>query len=1308
LVRQKQTKFRSFQDARAFAHTLNLKSSSSWVEFCTSGKRPSDIPSNPQFTYSLDWQGWRDWLGTGQTRNAPSNRYKLRSFEGARGLARKLGLSSRTEWRTYCAGPERPLDIPTNPNIAYRAQWKGWGDWLGTGNTKNSFLPFAEARRITRSFGLLTMTQYYDAARSGALPQGMPKDPRAAYRDSGWRNWGDWLGTLNFGTIEKRRNMRSFTEAVEFANSLGIQSKNAWFDWIKMGSRPDDIPANPADSYQKDGWLGWPHFLGTKNRKTGEVVYRDFAAAREWARSQRLQSQAEWKSLVASGRLPVDIPATPARVYRDKGWTTIGDWLGKGERHSKNRQFRDFVTAREYVRALRLRNGAEWQILCKSGKLPPDIPAAPERVYKKLGWTSRGDWLGTGVIASSKRQFLSFETARQFVRACGFQTKTEYQTWARSNERPSEIPALPSRTYARAGWLGWGDWLGAYKRWNKTSILAFVTSIAPLLNRFQPSEIYAILRQNGCLSAVDSLADSSPLKQLVQAALHQDSGGIERSLRDLGLEKLDDAEILVSVDGPTKDEITETIVSLEENEARLPDLGPVDILSALDDLERSVTLSDTETIEFLITKAVGRLWSRLLRSENSEQDIAELKNHNPGSYGSRVRERFLAQFNGANALAIPADYAFRKKGEPLPPNLMQRLIAYRVASDGRVGNWSGTGAGKTLGAILASRTLGAKLTVIIALNNSMLDCHSGWAAEILNAFPKSQVIIKERATLTLDAAKPNYLLLNYEAFQQQNSQTFVKELVREHKIDFIVLDEVHSAKSRGRVESKRRQLINYLLVEAAKVNADMRVLAMSATPVINSLDEAVSLLEMVTGHEYPDLDTRPKVSSALAIHEQLVIHGVRYVPRYEMELHERNIEILAPGFAERLRSVGKGQVLAIETILTEAKLDAIAELSKPGTLVYSQFVESIFPMIRERLVQKGFRVGAFNGEDKSGLELFKNRELDVLIGSSALGTGVDGLQFVCNRLIVACLPWTSAGYEQLLGRVYRQGGAFHDVEVFIPQVALRNGADEWSWDRQRLARIHYKKTLADAAVDGVVPEANLASPELMLEEARRSLAAWIDRLATGEAREVLRPVLRVPLAPETVKDGTRRFGDFSTMNARINSSKSTTTHSRFQENPEEWFLYHTLYRQARSTWPEVPFKVFAGWLKRRPDWSVGDFGCGEAELARLVPNKVYSFDHVAINEAVIACDMSATGLADQTLDVAVFSLSLMGLNYSDYLREAYRLVRYGGWLKVAEPAARWGEGKLEELLGAMASYGFSIVGQPSYRDRFVYLDAIKS
>ncbi|MGI8851881.1 MAG: helicase-related protein [Methyloceanibacter sp.] len=1124
----------------------------------------------------------------------------------------------------------------------------------------------------------------------------------------GWQGWSDWLGTSLPSTIERRRKRRPFPEAAKFAKSLGLSSKTDWFRWVASGGRPADIPANPADAYEGDGWHGWAHFLGTTNKKAGDIVYREFAAARAWARSQKLQSQEEWKGLTKSGRLPPDIPASPWRVYRNRGWTSIGDWLGKSKRHSKKRLWRPFSDAREYVRSLRIKTTSEWTALCKSGTLPLDIPAEPRRIYKRVGWESMGDWLGTYTVSGSKRKFLNFEEAREIVRTHRFRTKTEFEAWARSSARPTNIPALPSRTYARTGWRGWGDWLGVHNRWSKTSILAFVSSIVPLLGRLEPSELYAILRQNGCLSAVDSLAPSSPLRRLVATAPQQDKEGLEHSLRDLGLEKLDDEEIQPSLETSESDVIAETALPSLDGSVGLPDLAPIDILSGLDDLERSVVLSDAETIEFLITKAVGRLWARVLRAENVDQDLSDIRSHKPGSYGSRVREQFLAQYNGATKLDLPKDYSFRKNGERLLPNLMQRLIAYRVLANKRVGNWSGTGAGKTLGAILASRAIGATLTVVVALNNTILDLETGWAAEILNAFPNSHVVIKERGSLSLHGTKPNYLLLNYEAFQLQDSQAFVKAFVRNQKIDFIVLDEVHFAKSRGQVESKRRQLINYLLAEAAKANPNLPVLAMSATPVINSLDESVSLLEMVTGHDYADLDTRPKVSSALAIHEQLVIHGVRYVPRYEMELHERLVDI--PGFnlAGRLQAVGKGQVLGIETILTEAKLETIAELAKPGTIVFSQFVDTIFPMIREALTDRGLRVAAFNGEDKSGVKLFKRREIDVLIGSSALGTGVDGLQYVCNRLIVNCLPWTSAGYEQLVGRVYRQGSVFQEVDVFIPQVVLRNGSDEWSWDRQRLARIRYKRTLADAAVDGVVPEANLASPELMLEEAKRALAAWIERLDKGEFREITRPILKVPLPPEAVQDGTRRFGDFSTMNARINSSQSQTTYRRFQEHPEEWFLYHTLYRESRATWPEVPFKVLAEWLKRRPDWVVGDFGCGEAELARLVPNKVYSFDHVAVNPSVIVCDMAATGLADETLDVVIFSLSLMGLNYRDYLREAHRLVRYGGWIKIAEPAMWWRHEKLEELLSAIISSGFSIVGQPAYRDRFIYLDAIKS
>jgi len=105
------------------------------------------------------------------------------------------------------------------------------------------------------------------------------------------------------------------------------------------------------------------------------------------------------------------------------------------------------------------------------------------------------------------------------------------------------------------------------------------------------------------------------------------------------------------------------------------------------------------------------------------------------------------------------------------------------------------------------------------------------------------------------------------------------------------------------------------------------------------------------------------------------------------------------------------------------------------------------------------------------------------------------LQFVCNRLVFVSLPWTSADYEQVVGRLHRQGSAFDKVEVFVPLVELRRGegADAWSWDRTRLQVIQYKRTLADAAIDGVIPEGRLPSRDELQRESLAALREWIDR-----------------------------------------------------------------------------------------------------------------------------------------------------------------------------------------------------------------------
>jgi Hypothetical methyltransferase len=74
---------------------------------------------------------------------------------------------------------------------------------------------------------------------------------------------------------------------------------------------------------------------------------------------------------------------------------------------------------------------------------------------------------------------------------------------------------------------------------------------------------------------------------------------------------------------------------------------------------------------------------------------------------------------------------------------------------------------------------------------------------------------------------------------------------------------------------------------------------------------------------------------------------------------------------------------------------------------------------------------------------------------------------------------------------------------------------------------------------------------------------------------------------------------------------------------------------------------------------IADFGCGDAKLARSLPNKVHSFDLVSVSPEVTACDMSRTPLSKASVDVAVFCLSLMGTNLADYLKEANRVLKPG-------------------------------------------------
>ena len=126
------SRFKPFEEARAFVRELGLTGQEEWEDGCrVEGNRPRDIPSGPDHTYrgNKGWLSWQDWLGYGEGKG-PRN--KFLPFEEARTFARKQGLTSSTEWREWCNEGNRPDDIPSTPDQTYREEgWESWPDWMG-------------------------------------------------------------------------------------------------------------------------------------------------------------------------------------------------------------------------------------------------------------------------------------------------------------------------------------------------------------------------------------------------------------------------------------------------------------------------------------------------------------------------------------------------------------------------------------------------------------------------------------------------------------------------------------------------------------------------------------------------------------------------------------------------------------------------------------------------------------------------------------------------------------------------------------------------------------------------------------------------------------------------------------------------------------------------------------------------------------------------------------------------------------------------------------------------------------------------
>ena len=267
----------------------------------------------------------------------------------------------------------------------------------------------------------------------------------------------DFAEQLNIRIWEKlsRFNWMPFEEAREFIRSLNLKSYEDYKVLHKNNKLPKNLPIDIRTTYKNMGFITMPDFLGYESLFQEWLPFKE---AREFIHKLKLKTQKDWYQYCQSGNKHLKIPSAPNQIYKDKGWISLGDWLGSGTISTRDIKYKSFKEAREFARKLNLKTSKDWREYCKTEAKPSDIPNFPNQVYKEKGFISMPDFLG---YKNLFQEWLPFEEAREFARKLNLKTRKDWREYCKTEAKPSDIPNFPNQVYKEKGWNGMGDWLGS-------------------------------------------------------------------------------------------------------------------------------------------------------------------------------------------------------------------------------------------------------------------------------------------------------------------------------------------------------------------------------------------------------------------------------------------------------------------------------------------------------------------------------------------------------------------------------------------------------------------------------------------------------------------------------------------------------------------------------------------------------------------------------------------------------------------------------------------------------------------------------
>ena len=191
----------------------------------------------------------------------------------------------------------------------------------------------------------------------------------------------------------------------------------------------------------------------------------------------------------------------------------------------------------------------------------------------------------------------------------------------------------------------------------------------------------------------------------------------------------------------------------------------------------------------------------------------------------------------------------------------------------------------------------------------------------------------------------------------------------------------------------------------------------------------------------------------------------------------------------------------------------------------------------------------------------------------------------------------------------------------------------------------------------------------------------------------------------------RTNSEYQELTKKMVIQKSETTFNMFKKEPKLWNQYHDARDFSFKGYDqlEVPVNKIIKYLetKKNHRLKILDLGCGRNFIKEYFKdNKKFTitgYDYISCNGSKIADISNLEDEEDETIDVCIYSQSLMGNNWKGYLDESKRILRYNGEMIISESSERY-----EIIKNYLIELDMKIINEEYDKNkRWFYINVIK-